>query len=141
SGRTGFGDDRLAARGPGLHAAGEVHRVDALVAQERDRSGRAIAGAADAHDGAVTGDLRGPVGDLAERDVLRTGRMAGVPLDVLADVEQDGVGDLGDPRRVDGGDRVGVGAHRAAGSGSCRAAQAPYPPRMSDTSLKPADRR
>src|SRR6185503_1898515 len=103
---------------PGLEAPGEVVGLVAGRPEDLGRQRRSAAGPADEDDRAVAVDLLGGGGESLERDVLGSRDPAGLPLVVLADVDQHGVG--GDLlARIGGGD-VKLGFGRLGGHEGAR---------------------
>ena len=91
-GLAGLAHHGLAGGLPLAHAAGDVHRVEAVLVQPRGHARRAAATAAGHVERVALGEVVEPGRDVAHRDVGRAVDVAVHPLVVLTDVEDDGVG-------------------------------------------------
>jgi RNA polymerase-binding transcription factor DksA len=93
-GPAAFGDQRETGTGPRRHAAVEVLGVEAAQAKTLGRSIASRAAPADRDDNVLLRYFGKACSELAERDVLRTVDVPGVPLILLSDVEEVQVGTL-----------------------------------------------
>src|SRR5699024_10722974 len=87
----GFGDDGFAVvEVPGTHSAGDIEGVEAVLVQPGDGSVRASAGAADDVHVVVERQIVEAGGQFAQRYVVCAFDVPGLPLVVLADVDDGG---------------------------------------------------
>jgi hypothetical protein len=107
------GLEREALRVPLDQPAGHRRRVEARLGERVGRHRRAAAGPAVEDDGAAGVERVGLRGDLAQRDVARAGDVAGLPLVVLAHVDELHVALLEGVGHRAGLDVLGHGGHRS----------------------------